>query len=311
MKNKNLTISKRLTNCKEEGISPVWRQVKLYSFTLIELLVVIAIIAILAAILMPALSSARERGKSATCINNLKQVGLANMNYMQDYNGWYFPSEINDNGVQPGYDAIIGNFCPRASRNDGATWIFYIGITTGRTKAWKYLGTNVSNPRNNVLICPSDNNPAGNDQKEMKSPNISYFSYGANYFVHGNPKGTNTKNWNGIWMNAANWGHHKLKKKPSQVAMVTDRDDTRDNEGDRGAAISHKGSTTLNTATAEHWLDPEAGPGCLAARHNGNVSSLFADGHCKLIMTPIPNSHTQDSYCRWLDPTTLDRTDLN
>ena len=62
-------------------------------FTLIELLVVIAIIAILAAMLMPALQQARERGRAASCISQLKQVSQGQQFYTDDFGGYIL---IND-----------------------------------------------------------------------------------------------------------------------------------------------------------------------------------------------------------------------
>ena len=58
-------------------------------FTLIELLVVIAIIAILAAILFPVFAKVREKARQSACMSNMKQINLALLQYVQDYNETY------------------------------------------------------------------------------------------------------------------------------------------------------------------------------------------------------------------------------
>ena len=97
------------------------------AFTLLELLVVIAIIAILAALLLPVVAKSKERGKSAACLSNLRQVGIALQLYTQDH----------ENKLPVMYDALLStNAVPTNNTID-------IVLSN-------YLG----NAR--VLLCPSD-----------------------------------------------------------------------------------------------------------------------------------------------------------
>src|SRR5438034_11144129 len=110
-------------------------------FTLIELLVVIAIIAILAALLLPALASGKERSLRAKCLSNLRQIVVASQMYASDNNDTFCPADGN---IQP------------------------IATNTNALEGWKAVGVGVSSNSYCIWTCPqrpskptpNPNNPA-------------------------------------------------------------------------------------------------------------------------------------------------------
>ncbi|OQA83965.1 MAG: putative major pilin subunit [Lentisphaerae bacterium ADurb.Bin242] len=219
---------------------------KRMNFTLIELLIVISIIAILAAMLLPALNKARKKAQGVACQANLKQLSTAFMGYTVDSNDYMPPALLNRNGL----DNFSGMY---DSVNGAITWMASLYPYLGIRKT--VYGMPPKYAKNSVYLCPS-----------ILRHNSTYQDYGYNALLFGCALNTDG--------NMYDWGSNKHLQKISRVNFASQSIMLADNWGNStterdsgyflfdGVKTCYRHSRRANTAWADGHVSA-AGPDLL------------------------------------------------
>jgi prepilin-type N-terminal cleavage/methylation domain-containing protein len=163
-------VSEAKNNLAGRDSAPVGRPVP--GFTLIELLVVIAIIAVLAALLLPSLASAKDRGKRAACLSNLRQIGVAIENYALDHDDRAPYGPTAPPFLSPGY------FYPSTGSPTSL-----ISLPSGAPVALGLLLSNELAQTPKVLFCPGSDQLVDAEAELAKVGTTQ--AQGSYYYRHG------------------------------------------------------------------------------------------------------------------------------